>query len=69
VTLSTAEAAEVNYAAGLPIANALSANGWYLQVLDPGAQARSTRSTPSITLWYMDGGSCHQITLASVDVQ
>ena len=68
VTLSAAQAAEVNAAAGLAIDGDLFANGVYVQVLDPGAQARGNRTTPQCTIWYMDGQSVHQITVASIDI-
>lgn len=69
VTLSALEIANANNAAGLAIDKTLSSRGWYLQVLDPGAQARGARTTPSCTFWYTDGGSVQQINLASIDVQ
>ena len=69
VTLSSLQAAEVNNAAGVPIDATLSQRGWYLQVLDPGAQVRGQRGSPVITLWYMDGGAVHRINIASIDVQ
>ena len=69
VTLSALQIAEVNNAAGLKIDTTLSAQGWYLQILDAPAQTRGQRKSPPMTLWYMDGGSVNQITLASVEVQ
>ena len=69
VPLSSAQAAEVNNAAGLAIDKTLTNLGWYLQILPASAQARAARSTPPITLWYMDGGSVQQINLASILVQ
>jgi len=69
VTLSQLQAAAVNNAAGTQIDTTLSQRGWYLQVLDPGAQVRSERGSPVITLWYMDGGAVHRINIASIDVQ
>jgi len=68
VTLSAAQIAEINYAAGANIASTLQSVGWYLQVLDPGAVVRAGGGSPAITLWYTDGGSVLQINLASVDV-
>lgn len=69
VTLSAAQIAEVNTAAGVPIATTLQTRGWYLQVLDPGAIVRGGRGTPAISFWYVDGGSVQQISLASIEVQ
>jgi hypothetical protein len=68
VTLSNAQAAEVNFAAGLKIDDVLNNRGWYLQVLDPTAQVRGVRGTPQCSFWYMDGQSVQKINLASVEV-
>jgi hypothetical protein len=69
VTLSQAQIAEVNNAAGVPINNTLSNRGWFLQVLDPGAQVRQARGSPVCTLWYMDGGDVQMLDLSSILVQ
>ncbi len=69
VTLSAAQIAAVNGAAGQAIDQTLSNRGWYLQVGTPTAQVRAARGTPPINFWYMDGGSVHQITVASIMVQ
>lgn len=68
VTLSSSQAAQVNSAAGVRISDVLNTQGWYLQILDPGAQARGQRETPAMTLWYTDGGSVQKITLSSIDI-
>jgi hypothetical protein len=69
VTLSAAQTAQVNAAAGLSISDTLGNVGWYLQVKDATAQVRSSRGSPPSTLWYMDGGSVQTINLASIEVQ
>jgi hypothetical protein len=69
VTLSAAQAAEVNQAAGAKIDGILSTVGYYLQVRDPGAQVRAARGSPACVFWYTDGGSIQKINLASIDVQ
>lgn len=69
VQLSGSQTVAVNTAAGIPIAATLQSQGWYLQVKDPGASARSARQTPDVTFWYTDGGSVQQINMASVDVE
>jgi hypothetical protein len=69
VTLSNAQIAEVNSAAGVKIDDVLSSQGWYLQVLDANPQVRAARGSPPCTFWYMDGQSVQQITLASIDVE
>lgn len=68
VVLSSTQAAEVNSQAGLPVATLIQNNGYYLQILDPGAVARNARQTPIINLWYTDGGCVQQINMASIDI-
>jgi hypothetical protein len=69
VPLSALQAAEVNNAAGIQIDGTLSTRGWYLQIQPATAQIRASRASPSMTCWYMDGGSVQKITLASILVQ
>jgi hypothetical protein len=68
VSLSQAQASEVNFAAGIKIDDVLGTRGWYLQILDPTAQVRAQRGTPQCSFWYMDGQSVQRINLASVEV-
>jgi hypothetical protein len=68
VTLSSAQAAEVNTQAGKAIDQVLSSTGYYLQVKDPGATARQNRQTPIINFWYTNGESVGSITLNSYNV-
>ena len=69
VTLSPTQIVEVNTAAGTPIDQVLVAQGWYLQILPVAAATRAARSSPPISLWYMDGGSINQISLSSIEIQ
>lgn len=69
VTLSSAQAAEINNAAGLDVASTVSDRGWYLQIVDAAPQVRAARTSPPITLWYADGGAVHRISLSSLEVQ
>lgn len=73
VVLSGSQIAAFNAAVGGTAAgsaaNTLFTQGWYLQILDPGAQARTNRTTPNMTFWYTDGGAIQSINLASIDVQ
>lgn len=69
VPLSSAQAAEVDNAAGLKISQILTAVGWYLQILPADPITRAARNSPPITLWYTDGGSIQQINFASILVQ
>jgi hypothetical protein len=68
VTLSQAQAANVNNAAGVKISDTLNQRGWYFQVLDASPQVRQARGSPPCTFWYMDGGSVQKITLASIEL-
>jgi hypothetical protein len=68
VTLSSAQIAEVNAAAGVNAASVIQTDGYYLQVLDPGSQARAAGQTPIINFWYTDGGDVLSITMASIDI-
>ena len=68
VTLSASEAAQVNAAAGKTVDQLITQQGYYLQVLDPGAQVRTNRGTPVINFFYTDGGAVQQLTLASIDM-
>lgn len=68
VTLSESQKAQVNQAAGRPVGDLIEQQGYYLQILDPGAQARGNRQTPIINFWYADGGAVQKISLASIAV-
>lgn len=68
VALSASQAAAVNSAAGGNVAPVIQTNGYYLQVLDPGATARNARQTPIINLWYTDGGAIQSFSIASIDI-
>lgn len=68
IVLSELQKAQVNSAAGLDVASTIEAQGYYLQILDPGAQARGLRQTPVINFWYTDGGAVQKITVASIDI-
>lgn len=69
VTLSAAQASAVDNAAGFTISTTLNQRGWYLQISDAQPQVRQSRQSPPMTLWYMDGGSVQQLTLASIVLQ
>ena len=68
IPLSAQQAALINQAAGLQIDRTLTQVGYYLQVLPASAQVRGLRKSPPVTLWYTDGGSIHQLNMASIDV-
>lgn len=68
VTLSALQIEEVNAAAGVNAASVIQTQGFYLQILDPGAEARAAGQTPIVNFWYSDGGDILQITMASIDI-
>lgn len=69
VTLSQAQIAEINSAAGAKVNNVVESQGWYLQVKDASPQVRQARTSPPINFFYTDGESVQQITLNSTLVQ
>jgi hypothetical protein len=68
VTLSAQQIAIVNQAAGVNAASVIQTQGSFLQILDPGAQARSNRQSPIINFWYADGDDVQQIVMNSTDI-
>jgi hypothetical protein len=69
VVLSSAQKADVDAAAGVPISRTIETRGWYLQVLPASAAVRSVRGTPPCNFWYADAGSVQHIELASIALQ
>lgn len=69
VSLSGSQIAAVNAAAGKQIDTVLSTRGWYLLIQDPSPAVRAARGSPPMKLFYMDGGSIQQLTLASIAIQ
>lgn len=68
VQLSAEQISEVNQAAGQDVSVPLQNQGWYLQILDPGATARQNRTSPIINFWYTDGGAVQQFTMDAIDI-
>lgn len=70
VTLSQSQAQQIDTQAGRSISPTVSTRGWYLLFGDPAnvAQARQNRTSPAASLWYTDGGSVQQITIASTAI-
>jgi hypothetical protein len=68
IAMSASQKAQVNQAAGLDVSTIIEQQGYYLQILDPGAQVRGNRGTPVINFWFTDGGAVQKITLASIDI-
>jgi hypothetical protein len=69
VSLSSAQIAEIKYAIGTDVSQNIITQGFYLQIVDATAAIRSARTSPSMTLYYSDGGSIQQLNLASIEIQ
>jgi len=69
VTLSSSQISEIKNAVGADISASLIAKGYYLRIADATPTQRRERTSPSMTLWYCDGGCVQKITLASIMVQ
>ncbi len=65
IVLSETQKAQINREAGKDIASEVYATGYYIQVQDPGAQARVNRESPIVNLWYSYGGSINKLVVAS----
>ena len=63
VELSEKQKAEVYIEAGEDISEQLFTEGYYFQVLDPGASVRAERGTPIISVWYTYGGSVYKLNI------
>lgn len=69
VNLSASQRAQINSQAGFNIAGQVADLGWYLQVTDPlTATVRTERGSPTVNLWYCDGGSIQKIVVSSTTV-
>ena len=68
ISLSSSQKSQVNQAAGKDVASSIEQHGYYLQILDPGAQVRGNGGSPIINLWYTDGGDIQKITIASIAI-
>jgi hypothetical protein len=69
VQLSSEEIVEINTQAGANIASTLQSQGYYFQIQAASPTVRSSRGSPPITFWYVDGGSVQSININSVAVQ
>lgn len=69
VPLSAEEIIAVNTTAGFPIDQVLSTQGYYLVIQPATAATRAARNSPTIILFYMDGGAVQKINVSSLLVQ
>lgn len=63
VTLSQSQKAQLINEIGEDVSSEMYTNGYYLQVSDPGAQARQNRESPTIGLWFTYGGAVHKLDI------
>lgn len=68
VKLSETQKAELFQEAGEDISMKLWTDGYYLQILDPGAHARVNRESPVISLWYTYGGSINRLDVPATAI-
>jgi hypothetical protein len=68
IVLSEGQKSELFNEAGRDISPELATQGYYIQILDPGAAVRVKRESPVISLWYTYGGAVQKIDVASTAV-
>ncbi|PTQ70294.1 DUF3383 domain-containing protein [Pseudomonas sp. GV071] len=68
-SLSKAQIALIQNAIGSDVSGVIVAKGYYLQIVPATAAVRVARASPSMTLYYADGGSIQKLTLASIEIQ
>ena len=56
-------------ALGRDASTTIFAKGYVLQIDPATASIRADRRSPSMTLFYADGGSIHRLNLASIAIQ
>jgi Protein of unknown function (DUF3383) len=69
IQVSSAQAAEIQYALGYNAAPVIQSQGYVLQITPAPATVRAARQSPEITLYYQDGESVQQLTVASIAIQ
>jgi len=69
VMLSNSQAQQVNQATGLEVAPIIQSSGYYLQVSPADASTRAARRSPPVTLYYTDGQSIQNISMAAIEIQ
>ncbi|WP_233867107.1 DUF3383 domain-containing protein [Paraburkholderia adhaesiva] len=68
IELSDSEVSAIQNALGFDASPSIEAKGFYLQIAPATAAIRAARASPSMTLYYTDGGSIQTLTLASICV-
>lgn len=69
VLLSASQAQQVNQATGVEAAPVIQATGYFLQVSPADASTRAARQSPPVTLYYTDGQSIQNISMAAIEIQ
>ena len=69
VNLSQQQLATIQFAIQKDVSSALSTKGWYLSITPATPAQRIARASPSMTLYYVDGGSIQALTLAAIELQ
>lgn len=69
VTLSQTQKVQLITEIGQDVSKTIESEGWYMQVLDPGAVTRAVRGTPDCKFYYTDGGSIQRIVMTSTAIQ
>lgn len=68
-TLSESQKAQIQNAIGSDVSSVITGKGFYLQIVPATAAIRAARTSPSMTLYYADGGSIQALSLASIEIQ
>jgi hypothetical protein len=68
IALSEAQKSELFNEAGMDISGELSTQGYFIQIIDPGAPVRAQRQSPVVNLWYTYGGAVQKIEVASTAI-
>ena len=69
VSLSQTQKVQLLTEIGQDVSKTIESEGWYMQVLDPGAVTRAVRGTPDCKFYYTDGGSIQRIVMTSTAIQ
>lgn len=68
-TISESQKAQIIQSIGSDVTGSIINKGYYLKIVEATAEIRAKRASPSMTLYYADGGSIQQLTLASIEIQ
>ena len=63
VSLNQTQKAQLINEIGSDVSQQIMSDGYYLQIVDPGATARQNRESPTIGLWFTYGGAVHKLDI------